>query len=133
LQETLEEYKEIHQVLVRKNDDNNKDTNCLEDDGITTTSASLAALKRNNELLGNDLKYVTDCIQEDRPGADLYDVLLKLVNLRVDYAEDNPYVKLEDKALLQLLRDELHVIESYQGDEHTVCLVDYLSTHLDES
>ena len=125
--------------------------------------------QRQNQQLRDDLKYVTDCIQEQRPdifatttagqsSSLLHDVLWQLIDRRLraeeyDYAEEeensHPYVPLRvtnehdgdeqdeettSRLLLQLLRDEVRVVESYNDgssdddDDKLVCLVDYNAT-----
>jgi len=152
LRETLEEYRTIHQVLVKtqrklENINNNKEKSHT-NSAFSPVAAAAAkddsddadAVQRQNELLRDDLKYVTDCIQTERLASSsssspdegtfttnlLHDVLWKLIDGRLEHQhrnpnddddddddDANPYVQVDDERLLQLLRDETFVVDPY--------------------
>jgi len=185
LEETLEEYREIHRVLLRAAQkqqelmmimEDQEDADATMDDDESTRAKrtqhpddDLMQLTRQNLRLRDDLKYVTDRIQEQRPDVFattaqgqslLHDILWQLIDRRLRAEDENdeqeaeenshPYVPLrvtttngddeqddegtKSRLLLQLLRDEVRVVESYndsgsdKDDDKLVCLVDYNAT-----
>lgn len=143
LYETYEEYRDIHQCLLEQHDRINvmdgRESNTASNHSRHLPNDILEQQEENivNQQLHQQLQYVTELIQKERnislesSDSTLQEVIVQLLQRRIHNLE-NPYISIYDEGVLQLLRDEAHVVESYKNNnqDNLVCMVDYNSTEI---